>query len=318
MKKNQSGYQRVRKFSWKNIKKDFRQHKGDYLMVLPAFAFFIIFSYLPMYGILIAFCNFKPKLGVFGSLSQRFVGLKHFKDFVTSIYFGRTLKNTLALSLLSIAIEFPAAIIFALLLNEVKNKTFSKSVSLITYMPHFISMVVLGGILVDFCRTDGVLGSVYTAVTGKTINLLSLPNMWRPLYIGSDLWKELGYSSILYIAAISGVDHELYEAAKIDGAGYFKQCIHVTIPGIASTIIVMLIMRVGGLMAAGGEKTILLYNSQIYEKADVISSYVYRRGLLEGNYSFSTAVGLMNSLVNLGMVLITNKIAKTYSEYSLF
>ena len=296
IKKQEKSKNMAQRFTRENIRRDFKRHWGDYLMLLPAFAFFIIFSYFPMYGILAAFCDFKPKLGVMGSLVHRFTGLKHFKSFVTSMYFGRTLKNTLILSLLSIAIEFPAAIIFALLLNEVRNKTFSKTISLITYMPHFISMVVLGGILVDFCRTEGVLGHLYTQITGRTVNLFSLPEMWRPLYIGSDLWKGLGYSSILYIAAISGVDKELYEAAKIDGAGYFKQCIHVTIPGIASTIIVMLIMRVGMLMAAGGDKTILLYNPQIYSTADVISSYVYRRGLIEG----------------------TNKIAKTYSEYSMF
>jgi putative aldouronate transport system permease protein len=271
-----------------------------------------------MYGILIAFADFKPKLGIIGSLTQRFVGFKHFAAYINSMYFGRTVGNTIILSLLSLGIEFPAAIIFALLLNEVKSKKFSKTVSLITYMPHFISMVVLGGILVDFCRTDGVLGQLYTSLTGRSVNLFSLPEMWRPIYIGSDLWKELGYSSVLYVAAISGVDRDLYEAAKIDGAGYFKQCIHVTLPGIASTIIVMLIMRVGHLMSAGGDKTILLYNSQIYETADVISSYVYRRGLIEGNYSFSTAVGLMNSVVNLMLVLITNKISRTFSEYSLF
>ncbi|MBQ6240450.1 MAG: sugar ABC transporter permease [Firmicutes bacterium] len=309
---------KTRKFTGANIVKDFRLHKGDYLMVLPAFAFFIIFSYLPMYGILIAFADFKPKLGIIGSLTQRFVGFKHFAAYINSMYFGRTVGNTIILSLLSLGIEFPAAIIFALLLNEVKSKKFSKTVSLITYMPHFISMVVLGGILVDFCRTDGVLGQLYTSLTGRSVNLFSLPEMWRPIYIGSDLWKELGYSSVLYVAAISGVDRDLYEAAKIDGAGYFQQCIHVTLPGIASTIIVMLIMRVGHLMSAGGDKTILLYNSQIYETADVISSYVYRRGLIEGNYSFSTAVGLMNSVVNLMLVLITNKISRTFSEYSLF
>ena len=317
MKRSES-LPKKKKYTRAAIRIDWKRHKKDYLMVLPCFAFFIIFSYLPMYGILMAFCDYKPKLGIMGSLMKKFVGFKHFESFFTGIYFGRTLKNTLLLSVLSIVIEFPAAIILALLLNEVRSKRFSKTVSLITYMPHFVSMVVLGGILVDFCRTDGILGLMYTRLTGRTVNLLAEPQLWRPIYIGSDLWKNLGYSSILYIAAISGVDRELYEAAKIDGAGYFKQCIHVTIPGIASTIIVMLIMRIGSLMAAGGDKTILLYSPAVYETADVISSYVYRRGLINGDYSYSTAVGLFNSVVNLLLILAANKLSKTYSEYSLF
>jgi len=308
----------ARKFTSAAIKLDFKRNKLDYLMVLPAFIFFIVFSYFPMYGILMAFSDYKAKFGIIGSLVNNFVGFENFQKFFDSIYFGRLLGNTLAISVLSLVISFPASIILALLLNEIKNKLFSKTVSLIAYMPHFISMVILGGIIVDFSRTDGVLGVMVSSLTGKSQNLLAVADYWRTIYIGSDLWQNLGFSTILFVAALSGVDHELYEAAALDGAGHLKQMVHVTLPGILNTIIVVLILRVGMIMGLGADKTILLYNSQIYEKADVIASYVYRRGLLGGDYSFTTAVGLFNSVVSLLLVLVTNKIAKTYSDYSLF
>jgi len=317
-RKIQNKTARDRKFTAASIRLDFKRNKTDYLMVLPTFLFFVVFSYFPMYGILMAFSNYKAKFGIIGSLINNYVGFENFQKFFDSIYFGRLLGNTLAISILSLIINFPASIILALLLNEVKNKFFSKTVSLITYMPHFISMVILGGILVDFSRTDGVLGVLLQSLTGKSQNLLAVASYWRTLYIGSDLWQNLGFSTILFVAALSSVDKELYEAAALDGAGHFKQMVHVTLPGILNTIIVVLILRVGMVMGVGADKTILLYNSQIYEKADIISSYVYRRGLLDGDYSFTTAVGLFNSVVSLLLVLVTNKIAKTYSEYSLF
>jgi len=307
-----------KKYTKEAIIKDFRKHKYDYLMVLPVVVFFIVFSYFPMYGILMAFSDYKPKWGIMGSLVHSFVGLKHFKEFFGSMYFGRLLKNTLAISILSLVISFPAEIILALLMNEVRRKWFSKTISVITYMPHFISMVVLGGILVDFCRTDGVLGVLMTQLTGKSQNLLAVADYWRPIYIGSGMWQNLGFGSIIFIAAIAGVDQQLYEAAELDGAGYMRRMWHVTLPGIMNTIIVMLIMRIGMIMSLGADKTILLYNSQIYDKADIIASYVYRRGLMNGDYSFSTAVGLFQSVVNLILIMSTNALSKRYSEYSLF
>lgn len=307
-----------KKYTKEAIIKDFRKNKYDYLMVLPVVVFFIVFSYSPMYGILMAFSDYKPKWGIMGSLVHSFVGLKHFKEFFGSMYFGRLLKNTLAISILSLVISFPAEIILALLMNEVRRKWFSKTISVITYMPHFISMVVLGGILVDFCRTDGVLGVLMTQLTGKSQNLLAVADYWRPIYIGSGMWQNLGFGSIIFIAAIAGVDQQLYEAAELDGAGYMRRMWHVTLPGIMNTIIVMLIMRIGMIMSLGADKTILLYNSQIYDKADIIASYVYRRGLMNGDYSFSTAVGLFQSVVNLILIMSTNALSKRYSEYSLF
>ncbi|MDO5424577.1 MAG: ABC transporter permease subunit [Eubacteriales bacterium] len=307
-----------KKFTRTAIVKDWRKNKKRYLLLLPLILYFIVFSYLPMGGIVMAFCDYKPKLGIFGSLVNRFVGFQNFTDFFQSFYFGRLLKNTIILNGLNLLISFPLTILVALLINEVGNKLFKKTVQTISYLPYFISMVVVCGIVVDFCKSTGLLGTLMTAITGKTQNLLGVAGYWRTIYIGSGLWQGLGFGTILYIAALSGVDQTLYEAAQIDGAGYLKQMWHVTLPGIRPTIVITLILQVGMLMASSYEKTILMYNSQIYETADIIASYVYRKGLLDGDYSFSTAVGLFNSVINLALLTITNKISKKYTETSLF
>ncbi len=304
-----------KKFTKEAIVKDFKRNKVAYLMAIPAIILLILFNYLPMFGVIMAFENYKPKLGIFGS---QFVGLKHFLDFFQSIYFVRVVKNTLILSGLQLLIEFPASIIFALLINEVRSKWFKGTVQTISYMPNFISMVVVSGIIIDFCSSRGVLTALVSHFTGSTQNLLSFPSNWRTLYILSDLWQGLGMGSIVFLAALAGIDQELYEAAVIDGANRWKQTIHVTLTGIMPTIIIMLIMRVGMMMSVGSEKTILLYNSQVYETADIISSYVYRKGLVEFNYGYSTAVSLFNSIINLTLLLITNHISKKASETSLF
>lgn len=309
---------REKKFTKAAIAKDMRRNWKRYLLVLPLIMFYIVFAYLPMSGILMAFSDYKPKLGIFGSLVKRFVGLKNFTEFFGSFYFWRLMKNTILLNGWSLIIGFPLTIILALLINDIANKHFRKTVQTISYLPYFISMVVVCGIVVDFCKTSGVLGTMMTAITGKTQNLLGVAAYWRPIYIISDLWQGLGFGTILYIAALSGVDKQLYEAAKIDGAGHFKQLIHVTLPGISQTIIIMLILRVGMLMASSYEKTILMYNSQIYDTADIIASYVYRKGLMDGDYSYSTAVGLFNSLINLVLIVTTNKLSRKYTETSLF
>jgi putative aldouronate transport system permease protein len=284
-------------------------------MALPAIVMVILFNYLPMFGLVMGFENYKPKTGIFGS---DFIGLENFIDFFRSIYFGRVVSNTLILSFLQILIEFPAAIIFALLLNEVRGKWFKGTVQTISYMPNFISMIVISGIIIDFCSSKGVLTMFLSHFTGSTQNLLSNPNNWRPIYIVSDLWQGLGMSSIIYIAALAGIDQELYEAAAIDGANRWKQTIHITLTGLMPTIIIMFIMRIGMMMSVGSEKTILLYNPQVYQKADIISSYVYREGLVNFNYGYSTAVSLFNSMINFALLLVTNHISKKASETSLF
>ena len=246
------------------------------------------------------------------------MGLDNFADFFSSIFAARVIRNTLIISFLQLIIEFPLTIIFALLINELKDGLYRKGVQMLTYMPYFVSMVVLAGIIVDFTKSTGVIGQLVSIFSGKTENLLANPSYWRPLYIVSNLWQGLGFGSIIYVAALSGIDQELYEAAEIDGATRWKQTLHITLPGIASTIIIMLIMRIGMIMSVGQEKTILLYTPQVYETADIISSFVYRKGLLEFNYGYSTAVSLFNSVINFALLVTTNAISKRYSETSLF
>lgn len=300
---------------FKRLKQDMAKNSALYLMVLPVILYYIIFHYLPMGGLIMAFQDYKPKLGL---LQSPFVGFKNFEDFFTSIYFSRTVWNTLAISLLELCISFPATILFALLLNEIRSKFFKKTIQTVSYMPHFISMVVVAGLIIDFCNSKGVVAQFVSAFTGETKNLLGTPEYWRPVYIISGMWKEIGFGSIIYIAALSGVDQELYEAAAIDGANRFKRVLNVTLPGISTTIIIMLILKIGQMMAVGYEKTILLYNPQVYETADIISSYVYRKGLLEFNYGYSTAVGMFNSVINFILLLSANFISRKYSETSLF
>lgn len=309
---------REKKFTKEAIVKDFKRNKFRYLLILPLILFFFVFAYLPMGGLTMAFCEYRPRTGIFGSLIHNFAGFKHFKDFFGSIYFVRVLRNTILLNVWNLIISFPLTIIVALLINEVKNKMFKKTVQTISYMPYFISMVVVCGIVVDFCKSTGVFGALAQSITGQAQNLLSIASLWRPFYIGSGIWQGLGFGTILYIAALSGVDQTLYEAAKMDGAGYMKQMWHVTLPGIMPTIMITLIMQIGMLMASSSEKTILMYNEQIYESADIIASYVYRKGLLEGGYSFSTAVTLFNSVINFVLIVVTNHLSKKYSEISLF
>lgn len=306
---------KTRKFTKRAIVKDFKTNKFLYLMAIPLIAFFVIFAYLPMGGLLMAFEDFKPNLGILGS---PFVGLDNFADFFSSIFAARVIRNTLIISFLQLIIEFPLTIIFALLINELKDGLYRKGVQMLTYMPYFVSMVVLAGIIVDFTKSTGVIGQLVSIFSGKTENLLANPSYWRPLYIVSNLWQGLGFGSIIYVAALSGIDQELYEAAEIDGATRWKQTLHITLPGIASTIIIMLIMRIGMIMSVGQEKTILLYTPQVYETADIISSFVYRKGLLEFNYGYSTAVSLFNSVINFALLVTTNAISKRYSETSLF
>jgi putative aldouronate transport system permease protein len=286
-----------------------------YFLMLPVLVYFIIFNYIPMVGVVMGFQQFSPRGGIFGS---PWVGLKHFKDFFTSVYFFRLLKNTFLLSLYDLLWGFPAPIILALLLNEIKNKAFKKTIQTISYLPYFISLVVICGIVADFTTSDGVITELLVALGGKRENLLGQAKYFRTIYIGSNIWQSAGFGSIIYLAALSSVDQELYDAAIIDGAGRLRQTWHITLPGIVSTIIILLIIRVGTIFAVGSEKIILLYSPVTYETADIISSYVYRKGLQEFNYGYSTAVNLFNSLINTTFLLITNKISKTYSETSLF
>ncbi len=297
------------------LKKDLIRNKGLYLLLLPIVIYYIVFHYYPMYGAQIAFKNFAPAKGISGS---DWVGFKHFKTFFNSIYCGRLIKNTLLINIKNLIFAFPAPIILALLLNEVKNGGFKKIVQTISYLPHFISTVVICGMLHSFCGSDGFITAILTNFGFQKQNLLYVQELFQPIYVVSGIWQTIGWGSIIYLAAISGINGELYEAARIDGAGKFKQVLHVTIPGILPTIITMLILRIGNLMSLGYEKIMLLYNSAVYETADVISTYVYRKGLVEMNYSFSTAVGLFNSCINLVLLIAANKASKKLTENSLW
>ena len=304
-----------RKYSWQNIKKDFKKNKALFLMGLPTVAFFIIFCYIPMGGLLMAFENYKPNLGL---LHSKFVGIANFQSFFQSIYFGRVLRNTIILSLLQLCIEFPFTILFALLLNELASQKYKRTVQTISSMPNFISMVVVAGIIVDFCSSDGAITSIVSLFTGSNQNLLSIPGYWRTIYVVSDLWQGVGFGSIIYVAALAGIDKSLYEAAEIDGANRAQRIWHITIPGIMGTIMIMLILRIGQMLSVGYEKTILMYNPQIYETADIISSFVYRKGLQESDYGYSTAVSLFNSVINFALLVISNGLSRKFTESSLF
>lgn len=300
----------------KNLLKQIQKNQAYYWMILPVLLYFFVFSYIPIGGLVIAFQDFKPAKGI---LQSNFVWLKNFTDFFNSIYFGRVLKNTVVLSGLSLLICFPLPIIFALLLNEIRSNKFKKTIQTITYMPYFVSLVVVAGIIIDFTSSDGLIGgTLMRMLTGDKVNLLAEAKYFRSIMIVSELWQSLGYSSIIYIAALSGVDQQLYEAAAIDGAGRWKQIWNITLPAISSTIIIMLILKCGTLLSIGAEKIILIYNANIYETADVISTFVYRKGLQEFNYGYSTAVGMFNSVINFILILVSNRLAKHFSDTNLF
>lgn len=295
--------------------KNYKEHKLYYWLAIPIIAYYIIFHYLPMCGVVIAFQNYRPAKGLFGS---NWVGLKHFKAFFSSIYAVRLIKNTIMINVLLLTFSFPAPIILALLLNEVKNKHFKKTIQTISYMPHFIPMVVICGLLVDFCSSTGIITTITTLFGAQRDNLLNRPELFRTIYIASDIWQSVGWGSIIYLATLSGTDPNLYEAAAIDGAGRFKQVIHVTLPTLLPLIMLQLIMRMGQMMNVGYEKIILLSNGLTYESADVISSYVYRKGLQTGDFSFGVAVSLFNSACNIVLLVIANTLSGRLTNESMW
>ncbi len=298
------------------IVNEIRQHYILYLMAIPVIAYFILFCYLPMFGLAVAFQDYRPALGIMGS---RFVGLKHFIKFFTSPLFWPIIKNTVLLSFYNILFSFPAPIVFALMLNEIKNIQFKRTIQTITYLPHFISVVVISSMIIRFLDQDGIITAFISLFTGKRTNYLLEPGAFRTIFVGSGVWQSLGWSSIIYISALSSIDQELYEAAVIDGAGKWKQTIHITLPGILSTIVILFIMRMGSILNVSYERILLLQNSYTSSISRVISVYVYERGLGEGNdMSFASAVGLFTSFVNIAFLFISNKISKAVTDSGLF
>lgn len=297
------------------LKRDFQKNRALYFMIIPVVLFYIFFHYKTMYGAIIAFYNYRPAKGLEGS---KWVGLDHFIYFFKSPFFARTLKNTLAISLLNLLFAFPAPIILALLLNEVRNKYFKKIVQTVTYLPHFISAVIICGMLTSFCLTTGLFNDIIELFGGQRIPLLQGTEYYRTIYIASDIWQTIGWSSIIYLAALSGVDKNLYEAAQLDGASKWKQTWYITLPSILPTIMIQLILKIGTLMSLGYEKTLLIYNPTNYAVSDIISTYTYRMGLELGDWSYATAIGLFNSVVNCILLVISNKLSKKYTENSLW
>ena len=286
-----------------------------YLMIVPVLLYYAIFCYWPMYGSLIAFQDYKPFLGM---AESEWIGLGNFDSFLNNPYFLRTMKNTLTISISTLFFSFPMPIILALLINEVRSKVFARTVQTITYMPHFISLVIVCTIVREFTASSGIINQLCQFFGYNGDAMLSRKELFVPVYIISGLWQEIGWNSIIYLAALSSVDAELYEAAQIDGAGKFKQLIHITIPGILPTIIILFIMKMGSMLSVGYEKILLLYNEGIYETADVISTYTYRLGLIDKNFGLSTAVGMFNSVINIILLVTTNKICDKLNGTSMF
>ena len=287
-----------------------------YLMVLPGMLARIIFRYVPMYGVLMAFEKYMPAKGVLGS---KWVGFQHFVNFFHSPYFGRLLGNTFMLGIVTLVFTFPAPILLALLLNEVRNPRFKRVTQTISYVPYFISTVIVVGLLKDMASTnDGIINTAIVALGGQKIDFFASPQWFRPLYVISSIWSGIGYNSIIYLAAISGINPELYESAVLDGASRMKQAIHITIPCISSTIVILLIFAVGGIVGNDYQKILLMQSPLTYETSDVISTYVYREGILGGSYSYTTAINLFTSLISLFFILVTNWVARKAGESSIF
>lgn len=295
----------------KSLKKDWQLYS---LLILPIL-YLIIFKYGPMAGNIIAFRKFVPGGSIFG---DRWVGLHYIQMFISDPTFWKVFKNTLILSSLTLLITFPAPIIFALLLNELKSMKFKRFVQTASYLPHFFSVVIVSGMILELVAVNGSINNIVEFFTGNRISFIQKPDWFRTIYIGSEIWQGLGWGAILYLAALTGINDELYEAAKIDGANRWKQTIHITIPGILPTIVTLLILNIGNLLAVGFEKILLLYNPLNYKTSDVIATYVYRVGLESSNFSYATAIGLFEGIIGLILVFSANYISRRLTNSSLW
>lgn len=303
-----------RNVMWYMLKK----HRALYLLMLPGILYYIIFKYVPMYGVIIAFQDYSIGKGILGS---KFVGLKHFIEFFyVNPDSWKLIRNTIMLNVYDLLFHFPAPIILAILFHELKNKTFKRIVQSISYMPHFLSTVVIAGILVTFLSPQtGIINFILVKMFGmEPILFLGLPNWFRTIYVSSEVWQKIGWGTILYLAAIAGIDPTLYEAAKMDGANRYHQMRHITFVGMVPVMIILFVLTLGHFMETGFQKILLLYNSMNYETSDVINTFVYRRGILDADFSFATAVGLFQSVIGLILVIAANRIARKYSETSLW
>ncbi|ATP41672.1 sugar ABC transporter permease [Solibacillus sp. R5-41] len=307
--------QREKKNHWAEWKKALRKNWELYLLLVPVILYFVVFHYYPLYGLQIAFKDFIATKGIADS---PWVGLKHFERFYDSYYFWRLIKNTIGIGVFTLLVAFPVPIIIALLLNEVKSLRYKKFVQTVIYAPHFLSTVVVVGMLLLFLKSDGMINQVIMLFGGTPIDFITEPSWFKSIYVLSDVWQTMGWSSIIYIAALAAVDPAQHEAAMIDGASKFKRIIHINIPAIMPTIVILFILNMGSVMAVGFEKVFLMQNDLNLSTSDVISTFVYRSGILEAQYSFSAAVGLFNSIINFILLIMVNKIAKKVSDTSLW
>ena len=300
----------------KTVLSQIKQNSDMYMLLLPGLALLILFKYVPMYGILIAFQDFNIFDGIAGS---EWVGFAHFAKMFQSAEFYRVLWNTLALNIAKIVFMFPIPIILAILLNEMRCEAYKKSVQTIIYIPHFLSWVVVGGLFVNILSpTSGIVNQIIKMMGGKPVPFMTSNSWFRSVLVVSATWKEAGYNAIIYIAAIAGISQEIYEAAKMDGAGRFRRIIHITLPELSSTIILMLILRLGEILINGTEQVLMMYNSVVYETGDIIGSYVYRMGIGKMEYSFTTAVGLFESIVGLVLVMGGNALSRRMLDKSIW
>lgn len=295
---------------------NYRNNKYIYLMLVPVVLYYIIFHYVPMGGAIIAFQDYRPSKG--GLLGSEWIGLDNFIEFFSGPYAWRLIRNTLMLNIYAIIFGFPAPIILALMISEIRYKKYKKLIQTISYMPHFISLVVICGLIVTFSRTDGLFNDIITFFGGERTSLLSRQELFRTIFTTSGIWQTIGWSSIIYLATLSTVDPNLYEAASMDGASRIRKVIHISFPSLVPIIIIQFIMRIGNILTQGFEKVILLYSPLIYETSDVISTYVYRRGLEQMDYSFGAAVGIFNSVVNLTVLFIANHLCRSLTKESLW
>lgn len=288
-----------------------------YSLMLPAIILIFIFCYIPMYGYLIAFQDYKAGSSFWGPDTE-WVGLKHFERFYNSVFFSRLMGNTLWLSFLNLAWGFWVPIVFALLLNEVHVMGYKKFVQTASYLPYFISMVVMCGMLISFISPSGIINKLIVALGGESKSWRTIPSAFAEIYVLSNIWKSFGYNSILYMSVITSIDTSMYESARLDGANRLQQAIKITIPSIVPTIAIMLIMQVGSLLNANTEMILLLYVPATYEVADVIGTYIYREGLSGGQFSYTTAIGLIQAVINFALVFIANKVSDKLTGAGLF
>ena len=300
-----------------SVKKHISRYWQLYAMLIIPIIYYIVFRYVPMIGNVIAFRKYRAGGNIFG---DEFVGVKYFKQFITNETFWRAFKNTLTLNITYLAFRFPLTLIFALLINEIRNLHWKKFVQTVSYLPHFVSVVILCGMVKEVVSTSGPINNFLASIGSDKISFISEAKWFSTIFVASGVWQSLGWGTILYLAAMSNINPSLYEAAAVDGAGHFKRVWHITIPSILPTITTLLILDIGGLVGSGGafEKVYLLYNPMTYETADIISTYVFRMGIDGGNFSYATAVGLFEGIINLILLTIANFASKKFTDSSLW